>query len=470
MTPLHDIEILKWDDISSQFQILFPDVSEHFNRILKKNTPYFYRARYPFGTEIVIKGKLQVPFNGQMHDLDSSALPASIQSDLNYTSGSPPICALLKGFIESHLDLPSHLIPLRILTPGSLFSLTNLFESERVSHRIDYAYSSTSGARSLLILPKISHEQYNERIARSYQINPDYLCPKTFFDQWPLFKDLANAPEFKSSWHSEVIIFTKEWFNLIQKDPQLKVLFLTRLLHANAFPQNQVMYDLAWSIFADNLKSSVKNTPFVIETVKHLIKLAMSEVPGYAPSCSEAQAPIKELMDIFLNVYRIRYYLPTFMELSYYNKHEPIYYSLQKHTFLSHIPKKSNANRTIDELLTIKDLIESFKMHVLENRSPISLKNTILFKTLEEVEFDFYHPQGTKSLRSDIHSLINDDHRFEYPFETNKIDKNLVFPKHSLFFNGCIRIRPSATKPVRRASMKDFLTPSGAHFRLDEEK
>ena len=470
MTQIHDIETVKWGDISTQFRALFPDLVDHFDRILKKTSPCFYRARYPFGEEIVTRGKLRVPFKGAIHDIDSEALPQSIQTDLNYVSNALPICAVIKGIVESHITLPNHVIPLRILKPGSLFSLTSLLQAEHISHRIDYAYTFTSGTRSLLILPKISHEQYNERLARVYGINPDYLCPKTFFDQWPLLKALTASPEFQTVWETEVIIFTKELYDLIQKDPTLKLLFLTRLFHTNAFAQNQIMYDLVWSIFSENLKNSVKNTPFVVETVKHLIKLAMSEVPGYSPACSDTEGPVRELMDIFLNTYRIRYYLPTLMELTYYNKHDPIYYSLQKHTFLHHIPTKSNANRTIDEMVTIKSLIESFKKQVLDNKFPISLKNTLLFKTLQEVEFEFYHPQGPKALRTDITSIAADDTRFGYPFESQKSEKNLGFPKHSLFFNGCVRIRPSSKKPIRRASMKDFLTPTGAHFRLDEDK
>ncbi len=469
MKGLADIELVKWGEIAEQFQSFFPDIAVHLDRLLKKNTACFYRARYPFGAEIVTQGKLQVPYQGRLTSIDSEELPTTLFEHLNYTTTALPVCAVVKGFVESHINLPSHLIPLRILKPGTLFALNNIFQLERSSHIVDRAYTYTSGARSLLILPKVSHEQYNERLARAYTIDPAVLCPKTFFDQWSLFKELVNAPEFQTDWESEIIIFTKEVFDLIQEDVGIKFAFLSRLWTHSIFSQNQVMYDLVWSIFAENLKNSLKNTPFVIETVKHIIKLAMSETPGYIPACSDVQGPVQGLMDIFLNVYRIRYYLPIFMELSYYNKHDPIYYSLQKHTFLCHIPQKANANRTIDELLAIKELLESFKTQVLENAFPISLGNTILYKTLEEVEFEFFHPQGGDGLNSDVDMIVADDPRFMHPFSASNIDKDLVFPRHSLFFNGCIRIRPpkkEAPKPL----MKEFLKAPGGHFRLDEDK
>ena len=399
-------------------------------------------------------------------------LPDVIRQNLSYTHSSLPICMVTRGCLETHIDLPSHLIPTRILKPGSFFALNPFFHLDRVSHTVEEAYTYTAGSRSLLILPKISHEQYNERLTRAYTIDPQFLCPKTFFDQWPLFKELSGAPQFKTNWDTELIICTKEFFELVEANDTLRNLFLTRTWTQTLFTQNQMIYELNWSIFSEELTASLKNTPFVVETVKHVIKLAMAETPGYAPSTTETQGPIQELMDIFLNVYRIRYYLPIFMELGYYNKHDPIYYSLQKHTFLCHIPQKTNANRTIDELLAVKRLLYSFREQVLENKFPISLENTILYKTLKEVEFDFFHPQGTEELNTNIDNIAEEDLRFMSFFKSGNVDKDLVFPKHSLFFNGCIRIRPAKREEGEtyvKPSMKDFLSPKGGLFRLDDK-
>ncbi len=227
------------------------------------------------------------------------------------------------------------------------------------------------------------------------------------------------------------------------------------------------MYDLIWSIFFEKLSLVIKNAPFILETVKHLIKLSLGEAPGYVPVVGEDQFPSSELTDIFLNIYRIRYYHPAFMEIGYFNR-EPVYYSMQKHTFFCNVPQKTNASRTIDELVTIKDLILSFKEHVLENKFPFSLENTILYKTLQEVEFDFYHPQGSASLSTDIQGMIAEDPRFSAQIQTMDYDKTLGFPHSSLFFNGCIRIR--ASKKILKPSMKDLLDPRRmGHFRLDDK-
>ena len=373
----------------------------------------------------------------------------------------------MQGVLEADIDLPSHLIPLSILKPGSFFNLNSVFQHHVHSHYVRDAYTYTAGSRSLVILPKISHEQYNERLTRSFSINPDVLCPKTFLDQWALFKELVNAAEFNSSWHTELIVFSKESINIIQNDPLIQSALLKKERQDTDFHTNQLMYDLVWSIFSDTLSSGIKNGPFIVETVKHLIKLAMAEVPGYIPAANSLQAPMPELIDVFLNTYRIRYYLPIFMELDYFNHQDPIYYSLQKHTFLCHIPQKNNANRTIDELNAIRELILSFTEHVLENKLPISLENTLLYKTLQDVEFDFFHPQGGEPLNTNIESIPEEDPRFTTLTENIALDKSVVFPKHSLFFNGCIRIRPARKAP--KVSMRNFLSSAGP-FRLDDEK
>ncbi|MCX7122329.1 MAG: hypothetical protein NTV32_01395 [Gammaproteobacteria bacterium] len=452
MSTPSDIEILKWADVEAQFQKLLPHFSPLFESIFKNTSVSFYRVRYTFGTKVILNGHLSLP------DILNSELENHIQL---------PLALVTEGILEADINLPSHLIPLSILKPGSFFNLNSLFQPLIPSHYVRNAYTYTAGSRSLLILPKISHEQYNERLMRSFSINPDMLCPKTFLDQWPLFKELINAPEFKSNWHTEIIIFSKEALALIQSNPGLQVALLKQEHQKTDFQNNQLMYDLVWSIFSENLSNSIKNGPFIVETVKHLIKLAMAEIPGYIPATNSLQAPLPELIDVFLNVYRIRYYLPIFMELDYFNHQDPIYYSLQKHTFLCHIPQKNNANRTIDELTAIKELILSFTEQVLENKLPISLENTLLHKTLQEVEFDFFHPQGGEQLNTDIESIAEEDPRFTQLTDKISSDKSVVFPKHSLFFNGCIRIRPIRREP--KVTMKNFLSSAGP-FRLDDDK
>ncbi len=72
------------------------------------------------------------------------------------------------------------------------------------------------------------------------------------------------------------------------------------------------------------------------------------------------------------------------------------------------------------------------------------MKNSFLYKTLQQTEFDFFHPEGSNEesgIFNDIKKMINEDTRYiQNNAEFEK--KHLTFPEHTLFFNGCIRIRP----------------------------
>jgi hypothetical protein len=451
------MEIVLWPEIRDKILSVSPDIGQVIEQYTAKERLKFVRARFPYGSFIEKLGELWFNVNGQSVNYKSDAISNEIKQLLDYPWSGVPVSIMTHNSIESFIQLPSHIIPLRTMGPGSILSLDSIFDAGQSSHIMHGAYSSISGSRSLLMLPKISHGQYNERLAKAYHVDNQFLCPKTFSQQWDLFNALANSEDFDSDWYSEMIILSKEAVDLLRPLPDLKCRLYKKAWDTSAFARNQVMYDLVWSMFTENLSPSIKNTPFIIETVKHLIKLTMREAPGFAPAMDDSTGPVRALTDVFLNVYRIRYYLPIFMQPQFYDGTNPIYYSLHKHTFFHPIPQRSNANRTIDEMVIIKKLLMSFKEQVLENKFPFPLQDTILFETLSSTEFEFYHPQGGEGLSQDISSISKEDPRFNKMVNELVIEKDLQFPDHSIFFNGCIRIRP-LRKEAPKPSMKDFLT------------
>ena len=238
----------------------------------------------------------------------------------------------------------------------------------------------------------------------------------------------------------------KDFVQGINDRTSLKEILLSYAWNASSFYRHNALYDLVFSTFVeDSLPLSAKNSAPVIETVKHILKLALKQVPGYAPCTSEVAAPVTGFTKAILDVYRIRYFWPLFMQLANFDGNKPIYYSLQKHTFLHTIPQKNASNnKTIQELVVIKEIIDLFREKVLSHQLPISLKSTALYKMLKEVEFDFYHPHAQEGhgISSDIASLALDDTRFNKVVSKFPNTKNYQFPVKSIFFNGCIRVRP----------------------------
>ncbi len=456
------IEIIRWGDVKHQILPLNPRMDSKSGLMSERlDNLEVIRASYPYGTTIEHNGQFSLMIEGKMIECKRNFMPKEVGHLLDYSWRGIPLSIVAKGSFELFIPLPSHLIPLHLYEPGEICALYSLYDQDSYSNLVRKAYSTTAGARSLITLPKISHGLYNQRLSRKFAIN-DHLCPKTMDQQWPLFNAIAHSPLLPSHWRAELIIFSGDFVSALQKAPDMENEFLRTMWDLTAFSRFQAMYDLLWSIFSEHF--DLGSSPLIAETAKHVIKIAMHEAPGYAPATHDVSGPIVELTDIFLNVYKLRYYLPIFMKPSTFDGVHPIYYSLHRHTFFHSIPERSAPNRTIDELNRIQDIILHFKEFVSENKFPFSITDTLLYKTLRSVEIDFFHPQGGSNLRTDITSIPKEDPRFMKILERFNIDKTLEFPDRSVFFNGCIRIRPSQniermeSEPAKpRASMKDFL-------------
>lgn len=458
------VEITRWKHVKDDILPLNPQMERKVGQLASKlNDLEVLIARYPFGANIERNGKFSVLLDGKMTECKKHIVPREVSDLLDYPWKTMPLSMVSKGSFEMFINIPSHVIPLHLYEPGEMMALFGMYDQDKYSHLVRQAYSTTAGARSLVTLPKISHGLYNQRLSKKFAIF-EHLSPKTLGQQWDLFRELCHSPILPSPWQAELIVFSHDFVDVLRKTPEIENEILSKMIEITNFSRSQAMYDLLWSLFTDEYSLVSRNTPFIIETCKHLIKLAMSEAPGYAPATDDIPGPIVELTDIFLNVYKLRYYLPIFMRPSTYNGQSPVYYTLHKHTFLHSIPQKNAANRTIDELTKIKEIITAFKSFVLEDKFPFSVADTNLYDTFRSVDIDFFHPQGSDELNTDIMSIVHEDDRFMKIVERFNINKELSFPDHSVFFNGCIRIRPTAEpetiepEEIRpKATMKDFL-------------
>ena len=455
------LQIVSWKDIQARVHKLDPEISALIDALPNSKKFRFVLIRYPFGSMIEKHGEFYIPHGNESIPFFSKKVPSEVHELTDYTWTNMPVTMILQNSMESYVALPTHIIPLRILYPGNIFSLLSLFDAHKRGNVFLGAYSSCAGSRSLVTLPKISHEQYNQRLAKRFDLSDDVLMPKTLGQQWPLFKQISESSAFEEDWQTEILLFPKALIEQVFNNPahlNFKHALLNTLWDFTAFSRHQGMYELAWSMFADKLPAAIRNTPFIIETAKNLVKMAMRVTPGYTPCIDNQQAPIHGLIKAFIDVYKIRYYQPVFMQADYYDGENPLYYALHKHTFQHAIPQKHNANRTIDEMKHIQEIITLFTEDVMQDRLPFPLRDSIVYETLRDVEFTFYHPQGSDPLCTDINSIVKEDPRFVYVTESYAEGRNLRFPEPSIFFNGCIRIRPKP-RATPTPAMKDFLMP-----------
>lgn len=456
MNNIH-IDLVHWSDIQANIAKLNPALAGLVDNIPGINNIKFIMAKFPYGTSL-LHHKLSfwdLKKNPLFHG--KSTVIKELSKLLDYPWQITPPGILLENSMELYINMNSHTIPLRVIKPGELLALHTFFEHEAVCNIIENAYSLMAGSRSLFLLPKISHKLYNQRLGNRYNIQ-NHLQPKNFFEHFNLFNEVCQSERFKSPWGVRVLLFTKEFVEHLSQVPSLKDELVQHYMHNNVFARNQELYDLVWSIFLQGLPLGVRNTPFIVQTAKHLIKLVLRIVPGYVPVTDQLSGPVSELTRIFLNVYNLRYYLPIFMTPALYDGVNPIYYSLHKHTYLYPMDKQGNASRTINELKLIQDVMAQFKAFIYQDKSPFPLKGSALYRRLKLVDFEYFHPQAGGGINSNINQLVEEDPRFMMLINKFNVKNNLEFPNRSVFFHGCIKLKP--VKPAQvKVGMREFLMP-----------
>ncbi|NCX93189.1 MAG: hypothetical protein EBX40_00725 [Gammaproteobacteria bacterium] len=401
------------------------------------------RVRYPYGAYITKAGQFQLNIGGQMEPWDSEIVPERVRTLLTYNWEAIPFGIVTQNSFESQLNIPSHTVPLRLLTQGSTFSLLSIFERQQ-RILIPALNSSTAGCRSLFTLPKISHQQYSQRLLRKFGVNPDHLCPKHLESQFPLLVDIANSPNFPKKWYCEILLFSRHFLERIEQNPRLKCYLLQTAWSSTAFARTEAKYDLLWSVFVnEHLPLATRNAHYVVETAKHINKVILKKVPGYVPARNNVPGPVSDLMNALANIYKVRYYLPLFMHIQNYDGINPIYYSMHYHTFFHPLPTSKTSKQTINELIKVKEIVDLFIEKMNSNQLAASLEKTELYTMLNSVEIEYFHPEAShKDIKTDISRISDEDPRFLDPIKGVIPRKDLTFPATSPFFNGCIRIRP----------------------------
>jgi hypothetical protein len=434
------VEILTWADVRDKIAAVNPWLWEIISDIKGVNKYHIIRATYPFGDDVIYKGNFFFNINGQSVPWESNKISRNIKKLLDYSWKTTPFGVVTNNSVESHIHHSNHILPFRLLLPGKTFSLSNIFDKES-SYFITGLYSTKAGCRSMLMLAKITHALSSARLTKKYGVTR-HLLPKELSDHWLLFNEIAHSPTFKTKWEAEITLFSHEFINPIRETLNARHELLSGIWREIAFQRNEKTYNFIWSIFFDTLPLSLKNDTFIIQTVKHLILIAIQQAPGFVPEDSNLSGPITELIDVFLNCYKIRFHLPVFMRLEHFDGKNPVYYSLYKSTFIYEAPERKATKQTINELIKIRSVLFSFRDYILNNKFEHSLKDTSLYKILSEVDFDFYHPDGTGDIKNSIEELVKADKRFtNLPYDD--ISKyGLAFPIHSMFFHGCVKVGP----------------------------
>ncbi|GJM07465.1 MAG: hypothetical protein DHS20C10_11990 [marine bacterium B5-7] len=430
-----------WADVRAKVCAVNPVLAAIIDKISPSNKLPLYVAKYPYGSEIVKRGKFQVPIEGgQLVPLGDSRVPQQLKDDLSYNLMSHPVSMLLDKSLEICLASKYQTVSMAVglLRAGTVIGAGRMLDGNR-SYQPAFLWDLTAGARSIFTLPKISNANGFLRLKKEFDISGEK--PKNIFDHWTVFKDLANSSEAGVNWHTELLYFSKEWMaKTFDSEWQAFHFYLMEnYLKITSYWGAQPVWSLVYSIFQSQL--TFKPDAYTFDTVKHLIAIASGSGCAYAPSSDESAAPINFLQDALVDVYRLENYMPIIMEptvFTQYNNPSPVYYSIQCPNLLDFSPRSSDNVTIVSELFKIMSLLK--KCLLTFGSGELNIHETPIFDVTKQVNFLGIHPNNKEYKELASPSILP---QRDSNFVFNKYKDNLVFPENAGFFKGAVQIAAS---------------------------
>lgn len=437
-----------WNDIRNRVIKVAPEFAKIVDCLSPDNSFSLYLAYYPYGD---LKGDTISPFmpkmNGGSYRLTDPDAPKDVVYQLGYGSNSSPFGMLLEKQLEYFIDLKQleMTIPVQVLSPGSFFPLARILQSHSSrTYTPNGLLTVVSGVRSVFMLPKIGCAINHLTLRRNYNVQPQ--PPKSLYDHWQLFKEIANSSNtVASDWRSCIVYFSEKWVDKIHNDnawyPLKKFLLETAWKHFE-YERNHMYYNIAYSLIQN--ARNLKPNPYLIDTACHLFAIALGAFPGYAPCCNEESLPLEALQRAFVESYGLKKYIPTIMYPAHFTFEDkvsrPVYYSLQFPSALSFSPKSRRLSSTLFEMRELQHIVNIFISELVKDSN--IFVDTVISGIAKNVEFDFFHNQD------DVHKLIKDsekiteiDNRFSIA-KTKISAEGANFASDAPFVRGCIGVRP----------------------------
>ncbi len=163
----------------------------------------FIELSYPFGAHLldVNQGGFQVPLdNGSTVALQDDLVPKELQKKLGYSAF--PLGVVIEGGIEIYHQLNDRVFSLAFFNKGFNLGVWEAFGPPA-------PYSAVAGARSLIMVPKITDSQHHRKLQMAFGLRQS--VPRHLFDQWRVFTELAKHDP--KPWQVKVLFLNKKSFD-----------------------------------------------------------------------------------------------------------------------------------------------------------------------------------------------------------------------------------------------------------------
>lgn len=317
--------------------------SELFNAIEKFNPSSdlkILKVKYGYGQQITDLGNICLPTFGSLKDtvnIDDSLFPTEFKKELSYAP--TPLIMQLSNTSEVYIDFKNYTPPLNIFKGGDLYGL---FETLVPLTKVQFtpSWSVSSGVRSAFMLRKVTSARGIKALHKRY--GTPIAPPSGLNDHWQYFKKIAND---ENKWHSEVIIFTKDWFKKRDDDfgwTKFYVYLLEQSWKQSKNIRIEREDNSILNAFSDQVQSEKYNviSPYIINTILHCLKISSNCTPGFLPINNRPDLiPVETIEYAYTEIYKnIPNLAPIIMGASNINDSESLYYSLSYPTLLHKSP------------------------------------------------------------------------------------------------------------------------------------
>lgn len=446
------IEELQWSDVRESVAKLNKSLATIIDEINPDKRFPLYRARYPYGSEILINGVLQLPnHDGKIVPYNSSDVKKSMQENLGYNQGSNPVSMILNNSAQLFTKIENRIIPVfDIVYPGNIFGLwfilnSNYLDANDISQispsPINWYLNSsiwnmTAGARCIFMLPKISKVISHHKLLQ--KLNIQSSVPNDLLDHWHVFKEIEIKADTKNNWILDILFFSKKWVQALNHPKWIKLqnYLFKNAWYGSSFWRQKFIWDMIFAAMQE--KKNIKPDPYITNTVEHLFAMGIGAAPGFAPATDDLVAPIKKIQTVYRDIYQLEYAPIIMQPLSFSidrKNSRPVYYSLEFPTMINMPSKARVLASKITDLVQIQHVLNKFSEEVLFGA--LHFEQAGLANLVRDVKYSFYHTDTSRymNILSSNKIPLEDSN-----FIINQNDDYKLFPENSPFLRGCIKI------------------------------
>lgn len=441
------MEEVLWQDVRADIEPHNKVLVDIIDEINPGSKYTLYKVRYPYGSEILRDGILQLPNQkGELVLYNHPDIKKSIQDALGYNYSSNPVSLVTKNKVELFTKFGNREIPIYdLIGPGSIFGLWKVLTLRPYNNLIvvdklianSAVWGLTAGSRFLFMLPKISKSISHHKLLQ--KLNVQTAVPNSVLDHWNVFRDIEQQTSNQNPWYLEILFFPLKWFKSFNEVKWLKLhnYLLTTAWIGTEFWRSEFVWDMVFAAIQE--KRNIRPDPYITNTIKHLFAMAIGVVPGFSPALDDSVGPVKKIQNVYRDIYNLEYDPILMQSLSFSldpKKSRPVYYSLEFPTTIELSPKARTLASKITDLTQIHYLVKKFQHEIVTGS--LNLENTPFYDAVQKIDYDFFHTDtGSYEHIKESKNIPLEDKSFLKIAEKNK---ELRFPENSPFVRGCIRI------------------------------